>query len=167
MYCQYTFVYCQKLLCIPNTQPIAICFEKGVSYMWPFCNHILGLLYVEIAKIVETWKLVEKIVSRWGFQPGPISHLQSSLLCQPSTAPPSPSVAIFFIYRTRIWFIWIHNIRQLYEFIAHRRYEFIHFNVWILFWRRDWRHFTHGSSYEFIGGTSHTNTAYHYCPVTN
>jgi len=39
----------------------------------------------------------EKNVSRWGFQPGPISNLQLLLLCQPSTDPPSPSVATLFI----------------------------------------------------------------------
>ena len=136
MYCQYTFVYCQKLLCIPNTQPIAICFEKGVSYMWPFCNHILGLLYVEIAKIVETWILVKKMYPGGDFNRD--QHRTCNCCCCVSH-PPTHLLRQwpFYLYRTRIGYIWIHNIRQLYEFIAHRRYEFIHFNVWIHFWWRD------------------------------
>ena len=46
----------------------------GGSYMSPFWNHILGFIYVEIAKIAATWKLAKlakKNVSRfWGFEPG-------------------------------------------------------------------------------------------------
>jgi hypothetical protein len=44
--------------------------QKGGSYMLPFWNHILGFIYVDIAKIAVTWKLAKKIVSGWGFEPG-------------------------------------------------------------------------------------------------
>jgi len=125
------------------------------------------VLYVEIAKIVETRK---KNVSRWGFQPGTNIALAIIAVCHlPSTTPPPPSVAILFIYQTRIGYIWIHNIRQFYEFIGHRWYEFILFmyeyiSGGVICEVPLWWHLTHRSSYEFIDGTSHINAAYRYCP---
>ncbi len=90
--------------------------------MSPFWNHISGLLCRDW---VETWKLAKKLYPGGDFNRGPKSRLPS--LCLPSTAPPPLSVAILFIYQTRIGYIWIHNICQLYEFIGHRQHQFIFF----------------------------------------
>ena len=51
-------------------------------------------LYEFVRKISE-----KKLFPGWDFNPGPISHLQSSQ-CLPSTTPPPQSVAILFIYGT-------------------------------------------------------------------
>jgi len=108
--------------------------SKGVSYISPFWNHILGLLYVEIAKIVETWKLAKKFVPRWGFQPG--TNITITIVAVSAIHHPTSSVSGHFIYiPDKNWIH--HNICELYEFIGHRRYEFMLFNVWIHILRRD------------------------------
>jgi len=64
---------------------------KGGSYMSPFWNHILGFLYVEIAKIAVPWKLAKINVSVWGFEPGTKMALSAIRL-------PAFSVRRHFIY---------------------------------------------------------------------
>jgi len=66
--------------------------------MSPFWNHILGLIYVEIAKIVETWKLAKKNCMQVGISTGDqynitlaivaVRHPPPHLLH--STTPPPP-----------------------------------------------------------------------------
>ena len=107
--------------------------NKGVSYMSPFWNHILGFIYVEIAKIVATWKLAKLAktnVSRfWGFEPG--TNLWSQLLWSHHPPPHLLCEWPFCLYHTRIGYIWIHTFCWMYEFIGHRVYEFIWMNEFI------------------------------------
>jgi len=127
--------------------------------MSPIWNHIFGLICVEIGKIVGTWKLAKLAKTNYpdgDLIQGPILCLHSSW--SPSTIPPPPSVAIFFIYQTRIGYIWIHALCRMYELLGHRGYKYILFNVRIHIWRRDvwcdslWRHLTHQHSISSLPG---------------
>jgi len=103
----------------------------GQSYMSPFWNHILGFLYVEIAKIAVTWKLAKKKYLGGDLNQGPKLCSQSSLS---DIHPPTSSVSRHFFnipnkdrihmnsyaWKLRSPGIWIHV-----------------FNVWIHIWRRD------------------------------
>jgi hypothetical protein len=109
----------------PTTSPKHRASQKWGSYMLPFWNHILGFIYVDIAKIAVTWKLAKKIVSGWGFEPGTkivlaigaAPHPPPHLLCQ------SP----FFLYT--IGYIWIH----MHENLGHRGIwiHMFHWSPWI------------------------------------
>jgi hypothetical protein len=114
--------------------------DIGVCSMSPFWNHILGFIYVEIAKIVATWKLA-KLAKKHCIQVLGIwtrDQYRASNRCGHSTTSLPPSaVAIKIIYQSRIGYIWIHTLCWMYEFRGHRVYEFILCNVWIHIWRCD------------------------------
>ncbi len=102
--------------------------------MSPFWNHILGFIYVEIAKIVATWKLAKlakknciQVLGIWSRDQFAVTIIAVT----PPTPLPPPSVAILFIYQTRIGYIRIHTFCRMYEFIRHRVYEFIRMNEFI------------------------------------
>jgi len=129
--------------------------------MSPFWNHILGLIHIEIAKTVETWKLA-KLAKRNCIHVGIWTRDQyRARNCRGHhpPPPPPPAVAILFIYQTMIGYIRIHTLCRMYEFIGHRWYEFILFECMNSYLAarcvRCHHHF---------GSTSHINSAYHYCP---
>ena len=112
--------------------------------MSPFWNHILGFIYVEIAKIAVTWKLAKKIVSGWGFEPG--TKIALTIGAAPHPPPRLLRQSPFFLYT--IGYIWIH----MHENLGHRGYEFI------LFYQYAWIHRSppdmnsYFLMYEFISG---------------
>ncbi len=108
------------------TRPTVLGGGGGMIIMSLFWNHILGSMYAEIAKIAATWKLAKlaknKLSRFWGFETGTNIALNRR---GDSTHYPTTSVSgHFFIYQTRIGYIWILTLCQMYEFIGHRVYEF-------------------------------------------
>ena len=140
--------------------------------MSPFWNHILGLIHVEIAKIVETWKLAKKDCMQVGIHacnrrcppsatpPPPFHHPTFSIppphLLHSATPPPPFRHPTFSIIGH---FIYIPNKYRIHVNSSYSSIIWIHIYIWGLWW-----HLTHRSRYEFIGGTSHINAACHYCP---